>query len=183
MHSCSVTQLCPTLCNPVKCSMPGFPVLHDLPEFAQTHAHWISDAIQPSHPLSSPSPLALSLFQHQDLFQWIGSSCQVAKVLELQLQHQCFQWLFRVNILWDWLIWSSWCPRDSQESSTTPSLKAMSNQNLNWYSASSQILHIATLDLSLLLLLFNQFFIPQVFLCTTNKFVFQTISMIMSPSW
>ena len=104
-----------------------------------------------SYLLSSPSPLALNLFQHQGLFQWTGSSHQVAEVLELQLQHQCFQWLFRVNILWDWLVWSPCCPRDSQESSTAPSSKAMSNQNLNWYSACSLILHITILDLSLLL--------------------------------
>ena len=81
---CSFAKSCPTLCNPMKCRMPGFPVLHYLPEFAQTHVHWVSDAIQPSHPLSSPSPLALNLSQNQDLFQWVGSLHQVAKVLELQ---------------------------------------------------------------------------------------------------
>ena len=80
----SVTQLCPTLCDPMDCTMPGFPVHHQLPEFAQTHAHWVSDAIQPSHPLSSPSPPAFKLFQHQGLFKWVSSSHQVAKVLELQ---------------------------------------------------------------------------------------------------
>ena len=84
---CSVTKLCPTLCNPVSCSTPGLPVLHYLLAFAQTHVHWVGDAIQPSHPLSSPSP-ALSLSQHQGLFQWVGFSHQVAKVLELQLPHQ-----------------------------------------------------------------------------------------------
>ena len=72
------------------------PVLHNLSEFAQTHVHWVSDAIQPSHPLSSPSPLALNLSQHQDLFQWVVSLHQVAKVLQLQLQHQSFQWIFRI---------------------------------------------------------------------------------------
>ena len=81
----SVTKSCPTLCNPMNCSIPGYPVLQYLPEFAQTHVHWVSDAIQPSHPLSSPSPLELSLPQHQGLFQWVCSSHQVAKVLELQL--------------------------------------------------------------------------------------------------
>ena len=81
------------------CSTPGFPVLHHLPEFAQTHVHWISDAIQPTHPLSPPSPSAFSLSQHQDLFQWVVSLHQVAKVLELQLQHQFFQWIFRVDFL------------------------------------------------------------------------------------
>ena len=75
---------CVRLCNPIDCSTLGFPVLHHLPEFAQTHAHWISGAIQPSHPLSSPSPPAFSLSQHQGLLQWVSSSHQVAKVLELQ---------------------------------------------------------------------------------------------------
>ena len=77
--------------------MPGFPVLHYLLEFAQTHVHWIRDSIQPSPPLSPPSPPALNLSQHQGLFQWVGSSEQMAKVLELQLQHQSFQWIFRVD--------------------------------------------------------------------------------------
>ena len=69
----SVTKSCPTLCSPMNCSTPGFPVLNYLPQFAQTHVHWVSDAIQPSHPLSPPS-LALNLSQHQGLFQWVGSS-------------------------------------------------------------------------------------------------------------
>ena len=87
-------------------------------EHAQTHVHRVSDAIQPSHLLSSPSPPAFSLSQHQDLFQWVNSSYQVAKVLELQLQP--FQWTFRLNLLYDWLVWSPCCPRDSQESSPAP---------------------------------------------------------------
>ena len=90
-------QVRPTLCNPMDCSMPDFPVFHYLPEFAQTHVHWVSDAIQPSHPLSSPSPPALNLSQHQGLIQWVDSSHQVAEVLELQ--HQSSQWLFRVDFL------------------------------------------------------------------------------------
>ena len=77
-------------CDPMDCSIPGFPALHYLPVFAQTHIHWVGDAIQPSHSLSSPSPPAFNLSQHQSLFQWISSSHQVAKVLELQLQHQSF---------------------------------------------------------------------------------------------
>ena len=81
---CSIVQSCLTLCNPMDCSTPGFPVLHHFLGFAQTHVHWVGDAIQPSHPLLSPSPFAFSLSQHQGLFQWIGSSHQVAKVLELQ---------------------------------------------------------------------------------------------------
>ena len=76
---CSVAKSCLTLW-PHGCSTPDFPVLHYLPEFAQIHVYWVSDAIQPSHPLSSPSLLALNLFQHQSLFQWVGSSHQVAKV-------------------------------------------------------------------------------------------------------
>ena len=79
------------------CSTPGVPVLHYLPEFAQTHVHWVNDVIQQSDPLSSPSPLALNLSQHQSLFQWVNSLYQVAKVLELQ--HQYFQWIFRVDFL------------------------------------------------------------------------------------
>jgi len=75
---CSVTRLCSTLCDPMDCSTPGFPVLHHLPELAQTHVHWVGDAIQPSHPLSSPSP-AFNLSQHQGLFQWVSSSHQVTK--------------------------------------------------------------------------------------------------------
>ena len=90
---CSVTQLCLTLCDPMDCSTPGFPVLHYLSEFAQTHVHWVSDAIQPSHPLLPPYTPALTLSQHQSLFQWTGSSNQVAKVVELQLQHQSVQWI------------------------------------------------------------------------------------------
>ena len=91
-------------CDCKDCSVPGFPVLHYLLQFAQTHIHWVVDAIQPSHPLSLLSPFASSLSQYQGLFQWVGSSHQVAKVLELQLQHQLFQWIFRVDFLrTDWL--------------------------------------------------------------------------------
>ena len=81
----SVAQLCPTLCVPMNCSTPGLPVHHQLPEFTQTHVHWVSDAIQPSHPLSSASPPAPNPSQHQSLFQWVNSSHEVAKVLEFQL--------------------------------------------------------------------------------------------------
>ena len=83
------------LCNRMDCSTPGFPVHHQLLEFTQTHVHWVGDAIQPSHPLSSPClPSALNLSQHQSLFKWVSSSHQMAKVLEFQLQHQSFQWTF-----------------------------------------------------------------------------------------
>ena len=78
-------------------STPGLPVHHHLLEFTQTHVHWISDAVQPSHPLSYPSPPAFNLSQHQGLFKWVSSSHQVAKVLKLQ--HQFFQWIFRIDFL------------------------------------------------------------------------------------
>ena len=108
-----VAQLCLSLCDPIECSTPGFPVHQQLPELAQTHVHQVSDTIQPSHPLSPPSPFAVNLFQHQGLFQWVSYSHQVAKVLELQLQHQSFQWIFRTDFLYDWLVGSPCCPRDS----------------------------------------------------------------------
>ena len=95
----SVTQSCLTLCDPMNSSTPGLPVHHQLPEFTQTHVHWVGDAIQPSHPLSSPSPPALNLSQHQGLFKWVSSSHQVAKVLEFQLQHKSFQWTRRTDLL------------------------------------------------------------------------------------
>ena len=85
----SVTQLCPPLCNPMDCSTPGFSVHHQHPKLAQIHVHWVGDVIQPSHPLSSPSPLAFNLSQHQGSFQWVSSLHPVAKVLECQ--HQSFQ--------------------------------------------------------------------------------------------
>ena len=94
----SVAQLC-QLCDSMDCSMLGFSVHHQLPELAQTHVHRVSDTIQPSHSLSSPSPPAFNRPQHRDLFQWVGSPHQVAKVLEFQLQHQSFQWKFRTDFL------------------------------------------------------------------------------------
>ena len=87
----SVTQSCPTLCDPMNRSTPGLPVHHQLPEFTQTQVHRVSDVIQPSHPLSSPSPPAPNPSQHQSLFQWVSSSYEVAKVLEFQLQHHSLQ--------------------------------------------------------------------------------------------
>ena len=84
---------------PQNCSTPGLPVHHQFPESTQAHVQWESDAIQPSHPLQSPSPPALNLSQHQGLFKWVSSSHQVAKVLEFQLQHQSFQWTPRTDLL------------------------------------------------------------------------------------
>ena len=96
---CLIAKPCPTFCNPMNCSTTGFPVLHYLPEFAKTLVHWVSNAIQPSHPLSPSSPPAFNLAQHQGLFLWVGSSHQVAKVMELQLQHQSFPWTPRTDLL------------------------------------------------------------------------------------
>ena len=96
---CSVTQSCPALWYPVDCSTPASSVLHHLPEFAQVPVHWISDPIQPPHLLSSPSPPAFNFPHNQGLFQWAGSSHQVAKILELHLQYQSFRWIFSVDFL------------------------------------------------------------------------------------
>ena len=95
----SVAQSCPTPCDPMNHSTPGLPIHHQLPEFTQTHVHRVSDAIQPSYPLSSPSPPAPNPSQHQGLFQWVSSSYQVAQVLEFQVQHQSFQWTPRTDFL------------------------------------------------------------------------------------
>ena len=86
----SVTKLCPTLCDHMDCIVRGFPVLRYLPEFVQNQTHWVDDAIQPSHPLLPSSPFAFNHSQHQGLFEWVNSSHQMAKVLELQLQCQSF---------------------------------------------------------------------------------------------
>ena len=95
----SVANLYPVLSNAMDYSTPGLPVLHYLPEFSQTHVHWTGGAIQSSHPLLPTSPPALNLSQPQSLFQRVSSGHQVAKVLELQLQHQSFQWIFRIDFL------------------------------------------------------------------------------------
>ena len=97
----SVAQSCLTFCNHVDCSTPGLPIRYQLPEFAQTHVHRVGDVLQPSHPLSSPSPPAFSLSQHQGLFQWVSSLHQVAKVLDPSLHSEgskivtslCFIWI------------------------------------------------------------------------------------------
>ena len=103
----SDAQSCPTLCDPVNLSTPGLPVHHQLPEFTQTHAHRVGDAIQPSHPPSSPSPPAPNPSQHQGLFQWVNSSHQVTKVLQFQLQHQSFQGRSPLG-------WTSWISLQSK---------------------------------------------------------------------
>ena len=137
----SVTQSCPTLCNPMNRSAPGLPVHHQFSEFTQTHVHRVGDAILPSHPRLSPSPPAPSPSQHQGLFQWVSSSHQVAKVLEFQLQHQSFQCTLRTDLLQDGLVGSPCSPRDSKESSPTTQFKSINRP-----------IEMAQLDL---LLLFN----------------------------
>ena len=94
-----VAQSGPTLCDPMDCSMPGLFVHHQILEFTQTDVHWVSEAIQPSYPLSSSSPPSFNLSQHQGLFKLVSSSHQMAKVLEFQLQCQSFQWIFRTDFL------------------------------------------------------------------------------------
>ena len=135
-----MAQSCRTLCDPMDCSMPGLPVHHQLSELTQTHVHWVGDAIQPSHSLSSPSPPAFLLSQHQGLFQWVSFTHQEVKVLELQLQHQSFQWIFRTDFLS--LVGSPYRPRDSQESSPTPQFKSINSLVLNFlYSSSLTSIH------------------------------------------
>ena len=121
----SVAQLCPTLQpHGLQHTRSPLPVHHQLPEPTQTHVHCVDDAIQPSHPLLSPSPHAFNLSQHQALFKWVSSLHQVAKVLEFQLQHQSFQWTPRTDLLQDGLVGSPCSPRESQESSPTPQFKS-----------------------------------------------------------
>ena len=107
----SVAQSRLTLCNPMDCSTPGLPVYHQLPEFTQTHIHWVGDVIQPSHPLSSPSPPAPNRSQPQGLFQWVNSSHEVAKVLEFQLLASFFP-----KNTQDWfpLEWTGWISLQSK---------------------------------------------------------------------
>ena len=128
----SVAHLCPTLCDPTNCSTPGLPVHHQLPEFTQTHVHQVSDAIQLSHPLSSPSPPASNPSQHQSLFQGVNSSHEeLAKVLKFQRQHHSFQRNPRVD-LQNGLVGSPCSPRDSQESSPTPQFKSINSSALSF---------------------------------------------------
>ena len=126
----SLAKSCPTLCNPMDCSMPGFHILHYLPEFAQNHVHWVDDVIQPSHPLSPSFPPALNLSQHQGLFQWVGSFHQVP-VLELQLQHQSFQWIFGlISFRIDWFDFLA-----VQETSKSLLQHHSSKPSILWHSA------------------------------------------------
>ena len=137
-----VAQWCPTLCDPMNSSMPGLPVHHQLLEFTQTHVHQVSDAIQPSHPLSSPFPPAPNPSQHQSLIQWVNSSHEGAKVLEFQLQHQSFQRTPRAGLLQNGRVGSPYSPRDSQESSPTPQFKSINSSVLSFlHSPTLTIIH------------------------------------------
>ena len=127
----SVAQSCPTLCDPMNHSTPGLPVHHHLPEFTQTHVHRVCDAIQPSLPLSFPSPPAPNPSQHQNLFQWVNYWHEVAKVLEFQLWHHSFQRNPRANLLQNGLVGSPCSSRDSQESSPTPQYKSINSSVLS----------------------------------------------------
>ena len=110
--------------------------------YSNSHVHWVSDAIQPIHPLSSPFPAAFNLSQHQHLFQWVSSSHQVVKVLEFQLQHQSFQWIVRTDFLYDGVVGSPCSPRDSQESSPTPQFKSINSSVLSFlYSLTLTSIH------------------------------------------
>ena len=127
----SVAQSCPTICDPMNHSMPGLPVHHQLPEFTQPPVHGVSDAIQPSHPLSSPSPPAPKTSQHQSLFQSVNCSHEVAKVLEFLLEHHSFQRNPRADLLQNGLVGSPCSPRDSQESTSTPQFKSINSSVLS----------------------------------------------------
>ena len=113
-------------------STPGLSVHHQLPELAQTHVHWVGNAIQPSHSLSHPSPIAFNLSWHQDLFKWVSSSHRVAKVLAFQLHHQSFQRTPRTDLLFDGLVGSPCSSRDSQGSSLTSQFKSINSSVLNF---------------------------------------------------
>ena len=132
-------------------STPGLPVYHQLPEFTQTHVHQVGDAIQPSHPLSYPSPPAPNASQHQGLFQWVNSSHEVAKVLEFQLQHHSLQRNPRTNLLQNGLVGFPCSPRDSQESSPTPQFKSINSSTLSFlYSKSHTWIFVITRNWKLL---------------------------------
>ena len=138
----SVAQSCLTLCDPVDCSTPGFPVHHQLLEFTQTYVHRVGDAIQPSHPLSSPSPPTFNLSQHQGLFKQVSSPHQVAKLLEFQLQHQSLQSTPRTDLFQDGLVGSPYSPRDSQQFSPTPQFKSINSLALSFlYSPTLTSIH------------------------------------------
>ena len=137
----SVAQSCPTLCDPMDYNMPGLPV-YQLPEFTQTHVHWVSDAIQPSHPLLSPSPPTFNLSQHRGLFKWVSSLHEVAKVLEFQLQHQSFQWIFRTVFPLGWIGRISLQSKGLSRVFSTPQFKSINSSVLSFlYSPTLTSIH------------------------------------------
>ena len=172
----SVAQSCPTLCDPVGCSMPDFPVHHQLPELAQTHVHRVGDAIQLSHPLLCPSPPAFNLSQHHSLFKWVSSSHQVAKVLEFQLQHQSpneYSGLIFFRIDWFDLL----AVQGILKSSPTPQFKSINSSVLNFlYSPTFTSAHDKVVSL-----LFNMLYMLSrlVFLLRRKHLL---ISWLQSPS-
>ena len=137
----SVTKSCPTLYHPMDCSTPGLPVLHYLLKFAQTHVHQVSDAIQPSHPLLFPSPPAFNLSQHQDLFQWIGSSHQVAKEWSFSINPSNEYWgliFFRI----DWF--DLFVLQRTLESSPAPPFESINSSTLSFFII--QVSHLSVHD-------------------------------------
>ena len=130
------TQSCPTLYNPLNRSTTGLHVHHQLPEFTQTHVHWVGDAIQPSHPLSSPSPPAFNLSQHQGLFQWVSSSHQVNS-FNISPSNE-YSGLISFRMHWLDLLC---CSRDSQESSPTPQFKSINSALSFLYSLTLTSIH------------------------------------------
>ena len=169
------------------CSMPGFPVLNHFPELAQTHIHWVSDAIQSFHPLSLSSPFAISLYQHQGLSQWISSLHQMTKVFELQLQHQSFQWIFRVDFLWFDLLAIQWTlkslPQQHSLTATILQFSAFLMVQLSYqYMATGKIiaLTIRTFVSKVMSLLFNRLSRFVITFLSRNKCLF--ILWLKSPS-
>ena len=138
-------------------STPGFSVYHQLPKLSQIHVIRVGDAIQPSHPLSSPSPPTFNLAQHQGLFKWVNSLDQVAKVLEFKLQRRSFQWIFRTDFLYDGLVGSPCCPRDSQESSPTPQFNS-TNSFFFFFKLYNIVLVLPNIEMDP----------PQVYLCSPS---------------
>ena len=137
----SVAQSCPTLWDPMNCSMPGLSVHHQLPEFTQTHIHRISDAIQPSHPLSSPSPPAPNPSQHEGLFQWVNSSAWGGQSIGVSALASVLPKNTQSDLLQNGLV-GSCSPRDSQESSPTPQFKSINSSVVNFvYSPTLTSIH------------------------------------------
>ena len=148
---CLVAKLCLALCYPMECSAPGFLVLHCLLEFCSNSFPWSWWCYLTVSSFTTPSPLALSLSLHQGLFQWVSSSYQMTKVLQLQ----SFQWIFRVHFLYNWLVWSLCSPGDSQESSPAPQFESINSSALSLlYSPTLTTVHDYWKNLTLTILAF-----------------------------